>query len=235
MRFFGHHQCQGVLTDIVFASYRILTDRFALPAGADPTTCDTGAQTWCGGTWNTYVTSYFRLLCSEPGYMRVLRSNLLIICIRIRENLDYIQDAGFTASTLCYHLELHCSDRDLVWISPVNQNYQGPRTAYGDPYHGYWMADITKLNDRFGKAEDLKALIDELHRRDMYVSLPLEAFEFFHRYEHGRPGTSWWISWSTTSWLPLLSRIIHQYVPARLSSALKTHNLSLSSTSSTTL
>lgn len=45
----------------------------------------------CGGTWNT-----------------------------IRENLDYIQNAGFTA----------------IWISPVNQNYEGPRTAYGDPYHG---------------------------------------------------------------------------------------------------
>lgn len=45
----------------------------------------------CGGTWNT-----------------------------IRENLDYIQNAGFTA----------------IWISPVNQNYEGPRSAYGDPYHG---------------------------------------------------------------------------------------------------
>ena len=38
----------------------------------------------------------------------------------IRENLDYIQNAGFTA----------------IWISPVNQNYEGPRSAYGDPYHG---------------------------------------------------------------------------------------------------
>jgi len=45
----------------------------------------------CGGTWNT-----------------------------IRENLDYVQNAGFTA----------------IWISPVNQNYEGPRSAYGDPYHG---------------------------------------------------------------------------------------------------
>ena len=45
----------------------------------------------CGGTWNT-----------------------------VRENLDYIQNAGFTA----------------IWISPINQNYEGPRSAYGDPYHG---------------------------------------------------------------------------------------------------
>ena len=48
---------------------RIITDRDALPQGADPTACDPAKQTWCGGTWNT-----------------------------IRENLDYIQDAGFTAS-----------------------------------------------------------------------------------------------------------------------------------------
>ncbi|KAG6897850.1 hypothetical protein C0992_010338 [Termitomyces sp. T32_za158] len=72
---------------------------------------------------------------------------------RIRNNLDYIQNAGFTA----------------VWISPVNQNYEGPRTAYGDPYHGYWIANISKINDRFGTADDLKSLSAELHRRNMYL------------------------------------------------------------------
>ena len=50
-------------------AYRIITDRFALPKGADLTACDPGKQTFCGGTWNT-----------------------------IRDNLDYIQNAGFTAS-----------------------------------------------------------------------------------------------------------------------------------------
>ncbi|TFK42785.1 glycoside hydrolase family 13 protein [Crucibulum laeve] len=104
--------------------YQIITDRFALPQGADLNACDPGKQTWCGGTWNT-----------------------------IRENLDYVQNAGFTA----------------IWISPVNQNYEGPRSAYGDPYHGYWMADVSKLNDRFGTADDLKALSAELHKRDMYL------------------------------------------------------------------
>lgn len=71
----------------------------------------------------------------------------------IRSKLDYIQNAGFTA----------------IWISPVNQNYEGPRSPYGDPYHGYWMADISKLNDRFGTADDLKALSAELHKRNMYL------------------------------------------------------------------
>lgn len=104
--------------------YQVIVDRYALPQGADPTKCDTADRTWCGGTWNT-----------------------------LRENLDYIQDAGFTA----------------VWISPVSQNYQGSTTPYGDPYHGYWIADATQLNDRFGTSDDLKALSDELHRRGMYL------------------------------------------------------------------
>ena len=58
----------------------------------------------------------------------------------------------------------------IVWISPVNQNYEGPKTAYGDPYHGYWIADATQLNEHFGTSDDLKALSAELHRRNMCVS-----------------------------------------------------------------
>jgi len=104
--------------------YQLITDRFALPEGADLNACDPAQQTWCGGTWNT-----------------------------ILKNLDYIQNAGFTA----------------VWISPVNQNYEGPRSAYGDAYHGYWIADASQLNSRFGTANDLKALSAELHRRNMYL------------------------------------------------------------------
>ena len=49
--------------------YRIIVDRYALPAGADLKACDPGMQSFCGGTWNT-----------------------------IRQNLDYVQNAGFTAS-----------------------------------------------------------------------------------------------------------------------------------------
>ncbi|KAN0075281.1 glycoside hydrolase family 13 protein [Tylopilus felleus] len=104
--------------------YQVIVDRYALPGGADPTRCDPGKRTWCGGTWNT-----------------------------LRQNLDYIQDAGFTA----------------IWISPVSQNYRGPSTPYGDPYHGYWVSDATKLNDRFGTSDDLKSLSRELHNRGMYL------------------------------------------------------------------
>ncbi|EIN07658.1 glycoside hydrolase family 13 protein [Punctularia strigosozonata HHB-11173 SS5] len=104
--------------------YQVITDRYALPAGADTTACDPGKQTWCGGTWNT-----------------------------IKDNLDYIQDAGFTA----------------IWISPTSQNYEGPRTAYGDAYHGYWIADITQLNPRYGTSSDLLALSKAVHARGMYL------------------------------------------------------------------
>ncbi|KAH8108459.1 alpha-amylase [Phellopilus nigrolimitatus] len=104
--------------------YQIIVDRYALPDGADPTACNTADQTWCGGTWNT-----------------------------ISANLDYIQNAGFTA----------------IWISPVSQNYQGERTPYGDPYHGYWIADASQLNEKFGTSDDLKALSDEIHSRGMYL------------------------------------------------------------------
>ena len=52
--------------------------------------------------------------------------------------------------------------------SPVNQNIAGP-TAYGDPYHGYWIADITQLNPKFGTAQDLMDLSNELHKRKMYL------------------------------------------------------------------
>ena len=69
----------------------------------------------------------------------------------IISNLDYIQSMGFTA----------------IWISPVHKNYDGARTAYGDPYHGYWVTDIGQLNDRFGTSQDLKQLSDEVHRRGM--------------------------------------------------------------------
>ena len=48
---------------------RLITDRYALPSGADVNACNVTEATWCGGTWST-----------------------------IQDNLDYIQGAGFTAS-----------------------------------------------------------------------------------------------------------------------------------------
>ena len=38
------------------------------------------------------------------------------------------------------------------------QNRDGLRMPHGDPYHGYCVTDISKLNDDFGTADDLKPL-----------------------------------------------------------------------------
>ncbi|XHG02061.1 hypothetical protein AWENTII_005424 [Aspergillus wentii] len=70
----------------------------------------------------------------------------------IIENLDYIEELGFTA----------------IQISPVVENIHGD-TKYGEAYHGYWPTNIHSLNDKFGTAEDLRNLANELHERDMYL------------------------------------------------------------------
>ncbi len=54
--------------NLLILEYRVITDRYALPDGADVNACKPADQTWCGGTWRT-----------------------------IKDNLDYIQNAGFTA------------------------------------------------------------------------------------------------------------------------------------------
>jgi len=52
-----------------------------------------------------------------------------------------------------------------ICLSPVNNHYDAPRTPHDEPYHGYWITDISKLNVRFGTADDLKGLSKALHDR----------------------------------------------------------------------
>jgi alpha-amylase len=69
----------------------------------------------------------------------------------ILNELDYIQGMGF----------------DAIYISPVTENLEG-NTSYGEAYHGYWPTNIYAINQHFGTEDDLHALSDELHKRDMY-------------------------------------------------------------------
>ncbi|KAI9266887.1 glycoside hydrolase superfamily [Phascolomyces articulosus] len=62
--------------------------------------------------------------------------------------LDYISGMGF----------------DAIWISPIPANSPGG-------YHGYWGTDFSAINENFGSADDLKALVAAAHERDMYVML----------------------------------------------------------------
>ncbi|RHZ51031.1 alpha-amylase [Aspergillus thermomutatus] len=70
----------------------------------------------------------------------------------IIDKLDYIQDLGFTA----------------IQISPVVENIPD-NTKYGEAYHGYWPKNLYALNEHFGTADDLRNLVSEVHRRDMYL------------------------------------------------------------------
>ena len=99
---------------------RIIVDRYALPSDADTTACDPGKQTWCGGL-GTRPSSTI-----SPAGAHLSDS--------IREHLDYIQEAGFTAGTLSLSTAIRVVHLAIVWISPVSQNYDGPTTPYGDAY-----------------------------------------------------------------------------------------------------
>ena len=42
-------------------------------------------------------------------------------------------------------------------------------------YHGYWAKDWEKRNSHFGKDQDLKNLVDECHKRDIFVMVDVVA------------------------------------------------------------
>lgn len=131
---------------------RLITDRFALPAGVT-NDCDPAKQLRCGGTWNS-----------------------------IRENLDYISNAGFTASTF-KPLISRSGKRLKMAVTSLDL----PHNTRHRRHHGVWrklsrvlvcvvlafqhlpdahkprVADATKLNSHMGTSEDLKALSAELH------------------------------------------------------------------------
>ena len=66
----------------------------------------------------------------------------------IINKLDYIQGLGENA----------------IWISPIPVNTP-------DGYQGYWVMDLTKVNPHFGTEEDLKQLVSEYHKKDIWIML----------------------------------------------------------------
>lgn len=71
----------------------------------------------------------------------------------VLDRLDYIQALGATT----------------IWLSPPYRNI--PRTEMEDGYHGYWPADFTEANPRFGSLEELQELVRAAHSRGMLVIL----------------------------------------------------------------
>ncbi len=74
----------------------------------------------------------------------------------LRAQLDSLEKLGVTA----------------LWITPLTKNIDGFVTGAGFPdwaYHGYWPDDFTRFDPRFGSEDDLKALVEDCHRRGIRV------------------------------------------------------------------
>ncbi|KAK3953249.1 glycoside hydrolase superfamily [Pseudoneurospora amorphoporcata] len=85
----------------------------------------------------------------------------------LTNKLDYIQGMGF----------------DAIQISPVIKNMDED-TAVGEPYHGYWSQDLTTVNPKFGTKEDLKNLVDELHKRDMFLMVDVVVNHMAQKFDN---------------------------------------------------
>ena len=57
---------------------------------------------------------------------------------------------------------------DAIWISPVIEN-----TPNG--YHGYWARNFNEINPHFGTRQDLKNLVNEAHKKGIWVMVDVVA------------------------------------------------------------
>lgn len=99
----------------------------------------------------------------------------------LTQQLDEIASLGATA----------------LWITPVVDNIDSFVTGAGFPdwaYHGYWADDFTKLDPRFGTEAELKALVDEAHRRGIRVLLDVV-------YNHAGYNSKYMTDPKTKGWL----------------------------------
>ena len=57
---------------------------------------------------------------------------------------------------------------DAIWISPIVENTDGG-------YHGYWAKNLYQLNQNFGSEDDFKSLVEEAHKRDIWIMVDIVA------------------------------------------------------------
>ncbi|EEA22046.1 hypothetical protein TMatcc_008531 [Talaromyces marneffei ATCC 18224] len=136
-------------------STAIIETALAFAASADAASADDWAKR---SIYQVITDRYARLVdstddCNITKYCGGTWSGLM-------SKLDYIQDLGFTA----------------VQISPIQENLP-EETIYGEAFHGYWPQNLYGLNAHFGTADDLKHLVSELHKRDMYLMVDVVANE----------------------------------------------------------
>jgi alpha-amylase len=63
---------------------------------------------------------------------------------------------------------------NALWISPIPSNID-VETIYGVGWHGYWQHHLYELNQNFGTENDLIDLINEAHKRDIWIMLDVVA------------------------------------------------------------
>jgi len=64
-----------------------------------------------------------------------------------------------------------------IWISPVTAQMT-QNTSEGEAYHGYWQQNIYGLNPNFGTADDLQALSNAVHSRNMFLMVDVVVNHF---------------------------------------------------------
>lgn len=99
----------------------------------------------------------------------------------LTQHLAEIADLGVTA----------------IWVNPLVKNIDGFVTGAGFPdwgYHGYWADDFTRLDERFGTEEDLKAFVAACHARGIRVLLDVV-------YNHAGYGSHYLTDPRTKEWL----------------------------------
>ena len=92
----------------------------------------------------------------------------------LSRRLPYIRDLGMTA----------------IWISPIFENVA--RYVDEDGYHGYWAADLTRLNPYFGSLADLQQLVERAHELGLkvFVDVAPNHFGQVFGYDLDRDGRS---------------------------------------------
>lgn len=73
----------------------------------------------------------------------------------IIQKLDYLEELGVSA----------------IWMTPIfkNKPVQGDVAQVSAGYHGYWITDFTQIDPHLGTNDDLKALVEAAHARNMKV------------------------------------------------------------------
>src|SRR6056297_1218421 len=66
--------------------------------------------------------------------------------------LDYLKSLGIS----------------VIWLSPIFK-----QVAFQESYHGYGIQDFLSIESHFGNKKDLKALVQEAHKRDIYIILDI--------------------------------------------------------------